>query len=198
MWKVLVAQSHPTFCNPGPPSPSSPSFIESQRVRHDWATNTFTFHCCNNWGNTGLVRDCYFKLHWSHLANTWASLVVQLVKNPPATQETLVRFLGREDPVEKDRLPTPGFLGFSGGSDGKESNPQWGEPGLIPELGTSPRGGHGNPLQYSCLENPHGQRSLVGYSPWGRRVRHDWATKHTKHSISQYLLNCIRLSQLSP
>ena len=31
----------------------------------------------------------------------------------------------------------------------------------------SPGGGHGNPLQYSCLENPHGQRSLVGYSAWG-------------------------------
>ena len=28
--------------------------------------------------------------------------------------------------------------------------------------------GHGNPLQYSCLENPHGQKSLEGYSPWGR------------------------------
>ena len=28
--------------------------------------------------------------------------------------------------------------------------------------------GHGNPLQYSCQENPHGQRSLAGYSPWGR------------------------------
>ena len=27
--------------------------------------------------------------------------------------------------------------------------------------------GNGNPLQYSCLENPHGQRSLAGYSPWG-------------------------------
>ena len=27
----------------------------------------------------------------------------------------------------------------------------------------------GNPLQYSCLENPHGQRSLAGYSPWGRK-----------------------------
>ena len=39
--------------------------------------------------------------------------------------------------------------------------------GLIPGLGRSPGGGHGNPLQYSCLENPHGQRSLVGYSPWG-------------------------------
>ena len=31
----------------------------------------------------------------------------------------------------------------------------------------SPGGGHGNPLQYSCLENPHGLRSQVGYSPWG-------------------------------
>ena len=39
--------------------------------------------------------------------------------------------------------------------------------GSIPGLGRSPGGGHGNPLQYSCLENPHGQRSLVGYSPRG-------------------------------
>ena len=37
--------------------------------------------------------------------------------------------------------------------------------GSIPRLGRSPGGGHGNPLQYSCLENPNGQRSLVGYSP---------------------------------
>ena len=39
--------------------------------------------------------------------------------------------------------------------------------GLIPEWGRFPGGGSGNPLQYSCLENPHGQRSLVGYSPRG-------------------------------
>ena len=39
--------------------------------------------------------------------------------------------------------------------------------GLIPGSGISPGGGNGNPLQYSCLENPHGQRSLAGYSPWG-------------------------------
>ena len=32
-----------------------------------------------------------------------------------------------------------------------------------------PGGGHGNPLQYSCLENPHGQRSLAGYTPWDRK-----------------------------
>ena len=37
--------------------------------------------------------------------------------------------------------------------------------GSIPGLGSSPRGGHGNPLQDSCLENLHGQRTLVGYSP---------------------------------
>ena len=42
----------------------------------------------------------------------WASLIAQVVKNPPAMQETLVRFLGRKDPLEKDRLPTPVFLGF--------------------------------------------------------------------------------------
>ena len=47
-----------------------------------------------------------------------------------------------------------------------------GDLGLIPGLGRSPGGGHGNPLQYSCLENPHGQRSLAGYSPWeSQRVR---------------------------
>ena len=37
--------------------------------------------------------------------------------------------------------------------------------GLIPGLGRSPGGEHGNPLQYSCLENHHGQRNLVDYSP---------------------------------
>ena len=37
---------------------------------------------------------------------------------------------------------------------------------MIPRLGRFPGGGYGNPLQYSCLENPHGQRSLAGYSPW--------------------------------
>ena len=68
----------------------------------------------------------------------WASLVAQMVKNPPAMWETWARSLGQDDP---------------------------------------PGGGHGNPLH--CLENPHGQRRLKGYSPLGCRVRHDWATKHT-------------------
>ena len=53
------------------------------------------------------------------------------------------------------------------GSDGKESACNVGDLGSIPGLGRSSGGGHDNPLQYICLENPHGQRSLVGYSPWG-------------------------------
>ena len=39
--------------------------------------------------------------------------------------------------------------------------------GLIPGSRRFPGEGNGKPLQYSCLENPHGQRSLVGCSPWG-------------------------------
>ena len=58
---------------------------------------------------------------------------------------------------------------FPGGSDGKEYACNAGDLGLIPGLRRSPGGGHGNPLQYSCLENPYGQRSLAGYSPWGRQ-----------------------------
>ena len=41
--------------------------------------------------------------------------------------------------------------------------------GSVPGSGRPPGGKHSNPLQYSCLENPHGQRSLVGYSPWGHK-----------------------------
>ena len=61
-------------------------------------------------------------------------------------------------------------LAFPGGSDGKESTCNVGELGSIPGLGGSLGGGHGNPLQYSCLENPHEQRSLVrDYSPRGHK-----------------------------
>ena len=52
---------------------------------------------------------------------------------------------------------------FPGGSDGKESACNVGDQGAIPGLERPPGGGHGNPLQYSCLENTHGQRSLAGY-----------------------------------
>jgi len=75
-------------------------------------------------------------------------------------QETLVRFLGQKDALW-ERLPTPVFLGFSGSPDDKEFACNEGDLGSIPGLGRSPGGGHGNPLQYSYPENPHGKRSLV-------------------------------------
>ena len=58
----------------------------------------------------------------------------------------------------------------------KESVHNAGYLGLIPGLGRSPEAGLGNPLEYSCLENPDGQRSLGIYRPWScklQRVRHD-------------------------
>ena len=61
-----------------------------------------------------------------------------------------------------------GDLGFPGGSVGKEpayNTGDAGDMGSIPGLGRSPGGGHSSPLLYSCMDNPHGQRSLVGYSP---------------------------------
>ena len=50
-----------------------------------------------------------------------ASLVAHLVKNLPAMQETPVQFLGGEDSLRRDRLPTPVFFGFHCGSPSKES-----------------------------------------------------------------------------
>ena len=52
-------------------------------------------------------------------------------------------------------------MGFPSGSNSRESACNLGDLGSIPGLGRSHGGWHGNLLQYSCLENPHGQRSLV-------------------------------------
>ena len=59
------------------------------------------------------------------------------------------------------------------------SNPGWGR---------SPGGGYGNPLQYSCLENPHGQRSLAGHSPqdhedWSNLTHTNKYKQSNKHKI---------------
>ena len=57
--------------------------------------------------------------------------------------------------------------------------------GLIPGLGRSPGGGNGNAFQYSCLKNPRVQRSLKGYSPWGRKE--SGTTEQLTVSLSLYL-----------
>ena len=59
-----------------------------------------------------------------------------------------------------------------------------GDLGLILRVGRSPGGGHGNLLQDSCLENPHGQRSLVGYSPWGHKESDTTEQRSTAHNTT--------------
>ena len=63
------------------------------------------------------------------------------------------------------------FLGFPGGSDSKESPCNVGDLGSIPGMERYPGEGNGNPLQYPCLENPYGQKSLGSYSPWGPKEK---------------------------
>ena len=58
---------------------------------------------------------------------------------------------------------------FPGGSDSKASAYNVGDLGSIPGSGRSPGEGNGNPLHYSCLENPMDGGTWLGYSPWGHK-----------------------------
>ena len=85
-------------------------------------------------------------------------------------------------PWRRDPLPTPVFLGFPCGSDGRKFTFNAGDQGSIPGLEKSPGGDHSNSLQYSCLENPNGQRSLAGYSPWGLKES-DMTERQSTHKL---------------
>ena len=80
------------------------------------------------------------------------------------------------------------IIGLPGGSDGKEYGCNLGDPGSIPGSGRSPGEGHGNPLQCSCLESPHGQKSLV--SCWGRKES-DMTEQltHTQQALQSSLIH---------
>jgi len=82
------------------------------------------------------------------------------------------------------------FLGFPGGSVGKESACNGGDLGLIPGLGRSPGGGHSSPLQSSCLGNTHGHGGLVGYSPWESDTTEQRSTAQSK-VLFFYAMNLI-------
>ena len=60
-------------------------------------------------------------------------------------------------------------VSFPASAENKESARNAGDPSSIPGSGRSPGEENDNPLQYSCLEDPHGRRSLADYSPWGRK-----------------------------
>ena len=105
-----------------------------------------------------------------------ASLVAQLVKNLPAMQETPVQLLGwGRSPWRRDRLPTPLFLGFPGGSAGKESVCNEGDLGLIPRLGNpleKEKATHSSILAWRIPWTVEGSSSLLPVSqltpclPW--------------------------------
>ena len=92
-------------------------------------------------------------------------------------QETWIRSLGWEDPLEKRRLPTPVWLGSPCGSAGEESACSAGDLGSVSGLGRSPGEGTGYPLWCSGLEDPMGSQ----------RFRHDEATFSSFH----FLLWCL-------
>ena len=113
--------------------------------------------------------------------------MAQLVKNPPAVQETLVPSLGWEDPLEKGSLPAPVFLGFTGGSAGKESAYKAGDLDSIPGLGRSPGGRHAT---HSSI---FAWRTLMDRRTW-------WATAHgitesdmTKQLSTQHILSILHM-----
>ena len=81
-------------------------------------------------------------------------LIAQLVKIHLQCRRPWFYSWVRKIPWRMDRLPTPVFLGFPGGSDGKESACNVGNLGSVPQLGRSPGEGHGNPLQCTSLDNP--------------------------------------------
>ena len=93
------------------------------------------------------------KLHWKVDSLPLTSLVAQLVKSLPATQETWFDSWVGKIHRRKDRLPTPVFLGFPGGSPGKESSCNMRDLDSIPRLGRSPGEKNSYWLLYFGLEN---------------------------------------------
>ena len=89
-----------------------------------------------------------------------------------------------------------GLLLFPGGSDSKTSVSNAGDPGSIPWVGKIPWRRKWQPTPVLLPGKSHGQRNLVGYSPWGRRVGHYWATLLTLLIISIlfYKINLLNLS----
>ena len=88
----------------------------------------------------------------------------------------------RKIPWRRDRVNTPVFLCFPGGSDGKGSACNAGDLGSITGLGRSPGGGHGNPLQYSCLEN--GQIAWQAIINGVRKSQTQLVIRQAEHSTS--------------
>ena len=122
------------------------------------------------------------------------SLVAQLVKNPPTMQETPVLYWVGKIHRRKNRLPTSVFLGFPGGSAGKEYTCKAGDLGLIPGLGRSLEEGKGYSLQYFGLEN-----SMDSIDHWGHKELDmtEWLSLTLSPSNSAFSLSLLPSLSLS-
>ena len=138
----------------------------------------FFFHQSVEWSTIHLVmRETQVlflgwvrKIHWSGSLLQYSCLENSMDRGAwRATVHEVSEFIMTEQlsvhTCMHTHMHTHIWLGFPGGSDGKESACNAGDLGSIPVFGRSPGGGHGNSLQYSYLGNSHGQRSLAGYSP---------------------------------
>ena len=121
--------------------------------------------------------------HWSRgLVPTHLQTLLHLEAHSNAPKEgqesssTVSRWSSGDREVRE--IPSIHTVTFPSGSAGKESAQNAGDLGSIPGLGRSPGEGKGCPLQYSGLEN-----SKDLYSPWGLRLRHDWATFTSLHTV---------------
>ena len=86
---------------------------------------------------------------------------------------------------------------LTGGSDGKESACNERDLGLIPGLGSFPRKGNGNPLQYSCLENSVDGGPLTDYSPWD--YKESEPIEQLTHSFRRLIApGCVSSSEAEP
>ena len=88
----------------------------------------------------------------------------------------MVRSLGQVDPLKKGWATHSNIVRLPWLLISKESACNEGDLGSIPGLGRSLREEHSNPCQYSCLENPHGQRNPEGCSPWGYKESQQLST----------------------
>ena len=124
------------------------------------------------WGLARSMKQIKARWNWKCRVNTnHGELKIResfkkLSGNTKKNSDTIIENYPGEIILLQCRRPWFDSLGFPGGSVCKDSTCNVGDLGSNPELGKSPRGGHGNPLQYFCLENPHGQKNLVGCSLW--------------------------------
>ena len=124
-------------------------FSIAQSAYNGWATNIFESAICR-W-----MCDYAYVCVYLHIHTHGASLIAQLVKNPPAMWGTWVGSLVWEEPLEEGMAKT---------------------------------------LQYPCLANPHGQRSLAGYNPWGWKEMD--VTERLSTEQNKYTHRCIHRQML--